>query len=151
MNGGQVPDLAGRSSPVEGANVGSRVVEVSTVMRSGYLVDASARNFRWTIDEPEATGGTDSAPNPIEQLAGALGACTIATIAMYLDRKGWVAERLAADVTVDWRANPPTVHRVIECTGRFDAEQRTRIARVADACPVHKLLANASTVTTEWR
>lgn len=141
--------MTGTSDPTRQTD-DAKIVRVATVRRHRYVVDATSRHFAWAVDEPEASGGTDTAPNPIEQLAGALGACTIATIAMYLDRKGWVADHLGCDVQVDWRANPPTVRRLIRCAGPFDAEQQTRIARVADACPVHKLLANASQVTTSW-
>lgn len=128
----------------------SDIAKVASVRTTGFVVENSARQHTWTIDEPESNGGTDTAPTPIEALGGALGACTIATLQMYLDRKGWTATHLAVNVDVDWRAVPPTVTRTIDCRGDFDDEQRARLAKIANACPVHKLLSNASTVTTAW-
>jgi uncharacterized OsmC-like protein len=42
----------------------------------GFRSSASIRDFAPIhSDEPEALGGTDTAPNPVEQLLGALGNC----------------------------------------------------------------------------
>lgn len=38
-----------------------------------------ARDFTWTIDEPEELGGTNMGPNPQEVLLSALNACILAT------------------------------------------------------------------------
>jgi putative redox protein len=116
----------------------------------GYAVAVTSRGHEWRIDEPVSLGGTNTAATPVEHLAGALGACTATTITMYLQRKGWEARSLSVDVAVNWRANPPTVARTIIMDADFTDEQQARVAKVADACPVHRLIANASTVTTTW-
>ncbi len=43
--------------------------------KSGFECEASMREFSITIDEPEAMGGTNKGPNPIEVLLAALGGC----------------------------------------------------------------------------
>jgi uncharacterized OsmC-like protein len=44
--------------------------------RGGFLSEASIREFAPVpSDEPAALGGTDTAPNPVEQLLAALGNC----------------------------------------------------------------------------
>jgi putative redox protein len=122
----------------------------SATQDGGYAVRVTSRGHEWRIDEPVSLGGGNTAATPVEHLAGALGACTATTITMYLQRKGWVARSLAVDVAVDWRANPPTVARTIIMDADFDDEQQARVAKVADACPVHRIIANASVVTTTW-
>lgn len=42
----------------------------------GFHTTTTIRDFEpFSTDEPEGLGGTDSAPNPVEQLIGALGSC----------------------------------------------------------------------------
>ncbi|HEY4614508.1 MAG TPA: hypothetical protein VIG75_03500, partial [Citricoccus sp.] len=40
----------------------------------------AVREFAFTVDEPEAVGGRNEAPTPMEYLAGAVGACITVTI-----------------------------------------------------------------------
>jgi uncharacterized OsmC-like protein len=43
---------------------------------SGFHTTTTIRDFEpFATDEPEGLGGTDTAPNPVEQLIGALGSC----------------------------------------------------------------------------
>jgi uncharacterized OsmC-like protein len=42
----------------------------------GFRTTTTIRDFEpFATDEPEALGGSDTAPNPVEQLIGALGSC----------------------------------------------------------------------------
>jgi uncharacterized OsmC-like protein len=42
----------------------------------GFHTTTTIRDFEpFATDEPEGLGGTDTAPNPVEQLIGALGSC----------------------------------------------------------------------------
>ena len=53
-------------------------------MRTGVRI----RDFTYAVDEPTATGGTNTAPTPMEYLAGAVNSCitvVIETIANELD------------------------------------------------------------------
>ena len=60
--------------------------------RGGFRSEATIREFDpLPSDEPEALGGTDSAPNPVEQLLAALGNCLVV---------GYVANASAAGITV---------------------------------------------------
>ncbi len=43
--------------------------------KSGFECEAKMRDFSITIDEPEAMGGTNKGPNPIEVLLASLGGC----------------------------------------------------------------------------
>lgn len=43
--------------------------------KDGLLVEAEARGFKFTMDEPEEDGGTNTFMNPVEVLLSALGGC----------------------------------------------------------------------------
>lgn len=49
--------------------------ETTSVLGKQLGVQVSSRQFQFHFDEPEVLGGTDQAPNPVEYVLGALGAC----------------------------------------------------------------------------
>ena len=49
----------------------------------GVKVNARARQFSWTLDEPAELGGTDHGMNPVEGLLCALGACQAIVARVY--------------------------------------------------------------------
>ena len=111
-----------------------------------YRADIAIRTHALIADEPAALGGQDLGPTPMEMVAGALGACTSVTLRMYAQRKGWDLQSVDVDVAIDFKAM--SIARTVKLTGTLDAEQRARLFQIADACPVHKLLANAVPATT---
>lgn len=59
----------------------------------GFRSEAKVRHFAPVLsDEPPALGGTDTAPNPVEQLLAALGNCLAV---------GYAANASAAGITLD--------------------------------------------------
>jgi putative redox protein len=111
-----------------------------------FRVDLNARDHQLTTDEPVEAGGQNAGPTAVEMVAAALCACTATTLRMYAQRKGWDLQHVDVEVDLDWRTL--TAARRITLTGALDDEQRTRLMQIADACPVHKLLAGQVAVTT---
>jgi uncharacterized OsmC-like protein/alpha/beta superfamily hydrolase len=122
---------------------------VTRIGRTPYRTEVLANGHHFVADEPEAVGGGDLGPAPYELLASALGACTVMTLRMYADRKGWPLE--AAEV----RLRHEKVHcadcerpgqkldrlsRDLVLVGDLDDEQRARLLEIADRCPVHRSL-----------
>jgi putative redox protein len=111
-----------------------------------YRFDIRVRDHALIADEPAAAGGQDEGPTAVEMVAAALSACTATTLRMYAGRKSWDLQNVDVAVDVDWREMK--VSRVITLHGALDDEQRARLMQIADACPVHKLLAGSVAVTT---
>jgi len=76
------------------------VAEFRVVSRvvSGFENQASARDFHFTVDEPEALGGTNKGPNPVEILLGSLGTCQQIVISAYAAALGIELDLLRIDV-----------------------------------------------------
>lgn len=115
------------------------------VRHDGYVAEVETpHGHRVVFDEPESTGGTDTATSPAEMLSAALAACTILTLKMYADRKGWDIEGTGVEVDTEWEGPRPSAYRVrLDFPGHLDGDQVKRLRVIAGKCPVHRTLANA--------
>jgi putative redox protein len=109
----------------------------------GFETEVEVRDHRLIVDETTEDGGTNKGPAPTEMLAAALASCTVITIVMYADRKGWDVG--AIEVGVDFNTPSVDAGPSLTCDIRIPAElsdeQRERILVIASKCPVHKTLA----------
>lgn len=84
--------------PANGATIWSASVEWKGAFRS----EARIRDFEaLPSDEPTALGGTDTAPNPVEQLLAALGNCLAVGYAANASAAGIELSQLRIDVSGD--------------------------------------------------
>ncbi len=112
----------------------------------------------WVGDEPRSIGGDGTGPSPFAQVAGALAACTISTLASQAkiegielddcrvsvnaiagmatgrERPGGDLPALADDDNIDVRIKK--LSREIEVRGTLSAEDVARLGDIAERCPV---------------
>src|ERR1700749_798761 len=81
-----------------------------------YKCTISWRNGTFISDEPVKNGGKDLGPDPYTLLASSLAACTLATLRMYIDRKGW--DITAIDVNVNGRQTKTEDDKVVTTLDR---------------------------------
>jgi putative redox protein len=124
-------------------------VKVVAQRRSGYAHDVEIEGGHMVrIDEPTATGGTDTGPSPTRLLAAGLAGCTAITIEMYAERKDWDVGQVKVDVDVEYRDGAPLSFAVtLWLPSELSDEQRKSLLVVAGKCPVHKLIAGETEVT----
>ena len=77
LNAVDLEAVAGLAAKIqESPDVASTTWRASVTWEEGFRSTASIRDFAAIgSDEPVALGGTDTAPNPVEQLLAALGNC----------------------------------------------------------------------------
>lgn len=125
-----------------------------SIGRERYETTIKVQQHVIVADEPLDAGGTDLGPSPKELLLSSLGTCKAITVRMYADRKGWPLEGLSIDLTYldknDGEPNTNYIHCEIKLIGDLDAEQRKRLALIADKCPVHKILSNPIVVESNF-
>ncbi len=135
---------------------------VDTRLVDGFLTEASARQFTFQVDEPEALGGADTAPTPVEYVLAALGACQEIVYATYARILGIPLEHLAIRVTGDLDprgffgvADVPAGFRSVQFDVQIASpappEQITRlIGAVNRHCPVLDILQRPLPVTGRY-
>jgi len=97
-------------------------------------------------DVPIELGGTDAAPEPHDLFDAALGACKALTVALYARQKGLPLEGLDVRVSRDDSEERQGIYRLavaLTLHGALDDAQRLQLLRIADKCPVHKLMTSS--------
>jgi putative redox protein len=136
---------------------------MTSIGRSGLVTEIQVNNHSLVADEPVAAGGTNLGPTPYDYLVAALGACTSMTLRMYADRKGWPLEstsirlkhqKIHAIDCQDCELKEGVldkIEREIELDGPLDHEQRQRLIKIADRCPVHRTLRSEIIIDTHLK
>lgn len=117
-----------------------------------YLCTISWRNGQLIMDEPESNGGKDLGPDPYSALLASLASCTLATLRMYIDRKGWdIPEiNIAINAAQELDGEFETVFsRRISFSTDITTEQKERLIQIANKCPVSKILKGKITINTQ--
>jgi len=99
-------------------------------------------------DEPIEAGGSDTAMNPFSLLLASLASCTAITLRMYINRKMWPIEEIKADIDMFKTLTGTYIETRLSFKGEVSDEQRDRLIKIANACPVHKILVGNIDINT---
>jgi putative redox protein len=116
-----------------------------------YLCTIAWRNGKLLMDEPESIGGNDLGPDPYSTFLASLAGCTLSTLRMYIDRKGWDIPEITISLNFAQENNPEletTISRVVSFSEEISEEQRERLLLIAEKCPISKLLKNKIIINT---
>ena len=117
-----------------------------------YRVDVRVGAHTLVADEPAVTGGGDLGPSPFGLLLSGLAVCTATTLRMYAERHGWALA--AIDVGVRYDVDDEgrgSIERMITVPVDLPAEQRDRLADVAERTPVTIAVRAGTPITTKLR
>ena len=134
----------------------SKTVTASLGMTEGSLAtDIRVRHHTFAVDEaPPAYDSHDEHPDPYDYILAGLAACTLISIRLSAEAKGYPLERAEVDVT--FRRRPPQVEggqpdeitRKITLHGDLSAEERLKLMRAAN-CAAHKSIVSGIPIVTE--
>ncbi len=143
-----LPPLAADLPQVEAA----KGVVASETLAGKFQLTVRSGEHTLFADEPESVGGLGSGLSPYELVSAGLAACTVMTMRLYANRKGFPLERATTSVRHEKVADimpPDRFTRTIVLDGPLSDDQRARILEIADRCPVDLTLVRGSDVQTE--
>ncbi|SKB36624.1 OsmC family protein [Daejeonella lutea] len=120
--------------------------------RDHYRTEITAGNHTIIADEPLDIGGEDKGVNPNELFLASLGSCTVITLRMYADRKEWPVDSILVDLKMDIVKGNETqttyIKKHITILGDISEEQKQRMLKIADSCPLHRIMTNPIVISS---
>ena len=121
------------SNPITG-KIGSQNYKTAIHWRNGVLI----------TDEPQKLGGQDLGPDPYTLLLSSLVGCTLATLKMYIDLKEMPVSEIEVEANIYYQIEDKItvayIDRKILFRGLTDADIQDRLLRIAENCPISKIL-----------
>jgi putative redox protein len=115
-----------------------------TIGKEKYQCVVEWRNGKLIADEPVSNGGKDEGPDPYTLLLSSLATCTLVTLRMYIDRKGWDIPEIDVKTnmfqTKQGDKTTTFIDRDISFPQPIPAEQKDRLLEIAQHCPISKIL-----------
>jgi putative redox protein len=125
------------------ANIAADAPKYRVVIRSG--------DHELVADEPPSNGGADTGTSPFGLLLSGLIACTAITLRMYAERKEWPATPIEVEGRYDIADDGTrTIARTVTLPAALDAEQRQRMAEIAEKTPVTKAVRAGTPIVTAF-
>ncbi|MBS1660717.1 MAG: OsmC family protein [Bacteroidetes bacterium] len=114
--------------------------EVLINWRAGQLV----------LDEPSFNGGKDIGPDPFTTVLSGLIGCTLTTLRMYINKKGWDITDIHCSVNMLQEMEPfkTLIFRTVSFGQPLTDEQKERLLWIAKNCPVARLLQGEIVINT---
>lgn len=130
-----------------------KIIHAHLPKDESFKTTLTAGNHELISDEPESVdGGNDAGPDPYDYLLMGLGSCTLMTVKMYANRKGWKLGDLYLELRHNKRHDedcsncddPKSKIDVIEkeliVKGNLSEEQLDKLLEISKKCPVHRTL-----------
>ena len=114
-----------------------------------YRVDIVAAGHALVGDEPKDHGGGGTGPSPFDLVLSGLAACTLITLRMYAERKGWTGFSAGGRFRHRIEDGRNLIDRELEVTGAPDAAAVQRLAEIAEKTPVTKTIKAGAAITTK--
>ena len=117
-----------------------------------YLCTITWRNGTLLMDEPENVGGQNIGPDPFSTFLASLAGCTLSTLRMYIDRKGWDIPEINISLNLTQENTSElitTISREIRFSNNVSEEIKERLLLIAEKCPVSKILKNKILINTK--
>ena len=125
---------------------------IGTIGTEKYECTIEWRNGKFIADEAIPLGGKDVGPDPFTILLSSVASCTLITMRMYIDRKGWDIPRIAVNVNMYKKTTDEKSNTIIDCNIIFlcvvKEEQKLRLQDIVKHCPISKTFENGIKMRT---
>lgn len=125
----------------------------AVLQETPYLVQLSDDlGHTWLADEPLEVGGGNVGPSPERLILGSLGTCTAITVKMVAARRSWPLTGIRVELQLNPDGKPESGNDIVRrvfLEGGLSDEQRAQLLKIANACPMHKLLTGEIRIHTD--
>jgi putative redox protein len=132
---------------------GDQAEKVTVITTEGGLrFAAHVRGHRIDTDQPERSGGDDSAAMPLELLAASLGTCIAFYAHQFCATRGIPSDGLRVEIRTETARGPYRVSRYdikVSLPHALPDEYRAAIDRAVRTCPVHNTLTHSPDISME--
>ena len=121
-------------------------VTVNTVSHDGFRHSIKIDDYELFTDVPKSAGGEGSAPSPHDYFDASLAACKALTLKMYAQKNDIPLTGVTVEIKHDAEQEQKGHYKLIvklTLKGVLTDAQRQDLHKVADKCPVHKLMTSA--------
>ncbi|HXQ47032.1 MAG TPA: OsmC family protein [Caulobacteraceae bacterium] len=112
-----------------------------------YRVDIEANDHVLVSDESTEHGGKNVGPAPFDLVLAGLASCTLITLRMYAERKGWAGVAIAGEFFHRVDEGRHLIDRRVQVSGVPD-EGLERMRDIVERTPVTLALKNGFSITT---
>lgn len=113
-----------------------------------YRVEMVAAGHELVADEPPSNGGRGIGPGPFDLVTAGLAACTMITLRMYAERKGWTGFDISARLRHRMEDRTHFIDREVEVSAVPDEAGLTRLRDIVERTPVTLALKPGFTIST---
>lgn len=138
-----------------------KIVHVHLPKKEAFKTTLTAGKHELISDEPESVkGGQNTGPDPYDYLLMGLGSCTLMTMKMYAERKGWKVDDMYLELRHDKRhaedcaecEDPKSkidhIEKELIIKGNLSREQLDKLLEISKKCPVHRTLEGDITIAS---
>ncbi|ROL82073.1 peroxiredoxin [Pseudomonas protegens] len=118
-------------------------ITVNTESSEGFRHSIQVDDHQLFTDLPKSAGGEGTAPEPHDYFDAALGACKALTLKLYAQKKDIPLTGVTVEIKHDnseEQKGKYALHVKLTLKGVLTDAQRDELHRVADRCPIHKLM-----------
>ena len=116
-----------------------------------YRVDIAADGHALVVDEGQAQGGGGVGPSPFDLVVAGLAACTLITLRMYAERKGWAQFRISGQFRLRTEDGRRLIDRHLQVAGAPDEAALERLRDIVERTPVTLALKQGFAISTTLR
>lgn len=137
---------------VTGSDAEKELPTVSVTHLGGDKFEIAVRGHRFTVDQPEAMGGEDTAPTPTELFVASLASCSAFYARRYLSRHDLPIEGLRVETSYEMGTRPSRVTSFdvkVHLPAGVPEDRHKALLAMIDHCTVHSTLTHEPEVTIE--
>lgn len=135
---------------VTGSDAEKELPTVSVTHLGGDKFEIAVRGHRFTVDQPEAMGGEDTAPTPTELFVASLASCSAFYARRYLSRHDLPIEGLRVETSYEMGTRPSRVTSLdvkVHLPAGVPEDRHKALLAMIDHCTVHSTLVHEPEVT----